>query len=101
MPKVTILTKPISDRFPLPSELPTTGHKNGLHYLEGSLWIKDGDIHMFCQVDFGKFTMMSLKSGNRNIEPFDSNVHANPPVVPYSSLKEYTRFRGEISITGE
>tara|TARA_R110000744_G_scaffold344116_2_gene449375 strand:+ start:322 stop:609 length:288 start_codon:yes stop_codon:yes gene_type:complete len=95
MPKVTILTKPISDRFPLPSELPTTGPKNGLHYLEGSLWIKEGKIYMFCQADFGKFTMMGLESGNRNIAPFD------PFEVPYSSLKEYTRFRGEISIAGE
>jgi hypothetical protein len=96
MPKVTILTKPVSDKFPLPSQLPNTGPKCGLHYLEGSLWIKDDiDISMFCQVDFGKFTMICLKSGNRNIEPFDSFE------VPYSSLKEYTRFLREISITGE
>tara|TARA_R110000822_G_scaffold68435_3_gene166478 strand:+ start:1524 stop:1808 length:285 start_codon:yes stop_codon:yes gene_type:complete len=94
MPKVTILTKPPSDRFPLPSEF-LSKYSRHLHYLQGSLWIKDGDIHMFCQVDFGTFTMMGLKSGNRNIAPFD------PFEVPYSSLKEYTRFRGEISITGE
>lgn len=41
------------------------------HAYEGSIWIYDEQPYIFAQVDYNKFCLVELKSGNRSHDPSD------------------------------